>query len=83
MGLLERWDERNQRTVDRHREVARRSPSPTYAGSTGRLLAGMFALDLISFLLIPLIGFGPWIAIMGAFTIVLRSRHSPADASET
>src|SRR4051794_24613165 len=30
----------------------------------------MFALDVIGFFFVPLIGIGPWIAIMGAMTIV-------------
>jgi hypothetical protein len=64
MGLLERSDQRNQRTADWQNELGRRNPSPKYGRSVGAVFVGMFVLAIVRRLVVPSIGAYAWLALL-------------------
>ena len=70
MGLLERWDQRNQRTLEWHNERARRAPAPRFSRSILLLLVGMVVLRAIGAFVEPKISVGGWLAVLLAVTAV-------------
>lgn len=64
MGLLERWDERNQRTAEWQQEIGRRHPNPRLGRAVATTLIGMAMLSVVGSVVTRLIGEGLWIAIL-------------------
>ena len=70
MGLLERWDQRNQRTLEWHNERARRAPVPRFSRLILLVLVGIVMLRAIGALVEPKIGAGGWLAVLLAVAAV-------------
>lgn len=64
MGLLERWDERNQRAAEWQQEIGRRHPNPPLGRAVATTLIGMAVLSVAGSVATRLIGEGLWIAIL-------------------
>lgn len=71
MGLLGRWDERNQRTAEWQNELGRRHPNPDLriGRTVGSSLAGMAVLSALGALVTPVIGDNGWLALLAVVCI--------------
>ncbi len=69
MGLLERWDERNQRTAEWQQEVGRRNPHPPIGRTVRVGLLVLVIFELIGALVGPAIGNIAWIAVLFAIAV--------------
>jgi hypothetical protein len=67
MGMLERWDRRNQRSAEWQNEVGRPNPNPRYGRTIGVVFVGMCVLSIARRLVVPPIGAGAWLALVVVF----------------